>query len=158
MRYSPRNIEIAFGHAGLTHYDGVLFVGEFIRMLQLRRFLTRHLRYPRRNHAIQQPPNDWVDQGQDHLGKLIVRKSSDCCKYFGDRCRFFGLFRTKTLKFTTDPSMRVGLELPVPKGFPRHLLRLREHHSFGASRHVVRWREGRSSIEQQLQTARGGFR
>ena len=47
MRYSPRNIEIAFGHAGLTHYGGVLFFGEFIRMLQLRRFLTRHLRYPR---------------------------------------------------------------------------------------------------------------
>src|SRR5256885_11165109 len=41
MRYSPRNIEIAFGHAGLTHYGGVLFFGEFIRMLQLRRFLTR---------------------------------------------------------------------------------------------------------------------
>src|SRR5213592_396070 len=53
MRYSPRNIEIAFGHAGLTHYGGVLFVGEFIRMLQLRRFLTRHLRYPRRNQDYQ---------------------------------------------------------------------------------------------------------
>src|SRR6266478_5226282 len=55
MRYSPRNIEIAFGHAGLTHYGGVLFVGEFIRMLQLRRFLTRHLRYPRRNQDYQLP-------------------------------------------------------------------------------------------------------
>src|SRR5258708_33379597 len=53
MRYSPRNIEIAFGHAGLTHYGGVLFVGEFIRMLQLRRFLTRHLRYRRRNQDYQ---------------------------------------------------------------------------------------------------------
>ena len=53
MRYSPRNIEIAFGHAGLTHYGGVLFVGEFIRMLQLRRFLTRHSRYPRRNQDYQ---------------------------------------------------------------------------------------------------------
>src|SRR5256884_4696847 len=53
MRYSPRNIEIAFGHAGLTHYGGVLFVGEFIRMLQLRRFLTRHLRYPRRSQGYQ---------------------------------------------------------------------------------------------------------
>jgi Transposase DDE domain group 1 len=50
MRYSPRNIEIAFGHAGLTHYGGILFFNEFSRMLQLRRFLTRHLRYPRRNH------------------------------------------------------------------------------------------------------------
>jgi hypothetical protein len=50
MRYSPRNIEIAFGHAGLTHYGGILFFNEFSRMLQLRRFLTRHLHYPRRNH------------------------------------------------------------------------------------------------------------
>src|SRR6516165_9771013 len=50
MRYSPRNIEIAFGHAGLTHYGGILFFNQFVRMLQLRRFLTRHLRYPRRNH------------------------------------------------------------------------------------------------------------
>src|ERR1022692_1407041 len=50
MRYSPRNIEIAFSHAGLTHYGGILFLTEFGRMLQLRRFLTRHLRYPRGNH------------------------------------------------------------------------------------------------------------
>jgi hypothetical protein len=50
VRYSPRNIEIAFGHAGLTHYGGILFFNQFVRMLQLRRFLTRHLRYPRRNH------------------------------------------------------------------------------------------------------------
>jgi hypothetical protein len=40
MRYSPRNIEIAFGHTGLTHYGGILFFNEFSRMLQLRRFLT----------------------------------------------------------------------------------------------------------------------
>jgi len=50
MRYSPRNIEIAFGHTGLTPYGGILFFNEFMRMLQLRRFLTRHLRYSRRNH------------------------------------------------------------------------------------------------------------
>ena len=50
MRRSPRNVKIAFSHAGLTHYGGILFLTEFGRMLQLRRFLTRHLRYPRRNH------------------------------------------------------------------------------------------------------------
>ena len=50
MRRSPRNVKIAFSHAGLTHYGGILFLSEFSRMLQLRRFLTRHLRYPRRNH------------------------------------------------------------------------------------------------------------
>src|SRR6266403_1257754 len=50
MRRSPRNVKIAFSHAGLTHYGGILFFNEFSRMLQLRRFLTRHLRCPRRNH------------------------------------------------------------------------------------------------------------
>jgi len=49
MRRSPRNVEIAFSHVGLTHYGGILFFNEFTRVLQLRRFLTRHLLYPRRN-------------------------------------------------------------------------------------------------------------
>jgi hypothetical protein len=49
LRRSPRSVEIAFSHAGLTHYGGILFFNEFTRVLQLRRFLTRHLRYPRRN-------------------------------------------------------------------------------------------------------------
>jgi hypothetical protein len=53
MRRSPRNVKIAFSHEGLTHYGGILFFNEFSRMLQLRRFLTRHLRYPRRNHDYQ---------------------------------------------------------------------------------------------------------
>lgn len=50
MRRSPKNVRIAFDDAGLTHYGGVLFFHEFTRVLQLRRFLTRHLEYPRRNH------------------------------------------------------------------------------------------------------------
>jgi hypothetical protein len=49
MRRSPRNVRIAFSHGGLTHYGGILFFNEFTRVLQLRRFLTRHLLYPRRN-------------------------------------------------------------------------------------------------------------
>jgi len=49
MRRSPKNVRIAFDDAGLTHYGGVLFFHEFTRVLQLRRFLTRHLQYPRRN-------------------------------------------------------------------------------------------------------------
>jgi hypothetical protein len=49
MRRSPRNVEIAFSHGALTHYGGILFFNEFTRVLQLRRFLTRHLLYPRRN-------------------------------------------------------------------------------------------------------------
>jgi len=42
-------VEIAFSHGGLTHYGGILFFNEFTRVLQFRRFLTRHLLYPRRN-------------------------------------------------------------------------------------------------------------
>jgi hypothetical protein len=49
MRRSPKNVEIAFSHGGLTHYGGILFFNEFTRVLQLRRFLTRHLWYVRRN-------------------------------------------------------------------------------------------------------------
>ncbi len=49
MRRSPRNVEVSFSHGGLTHYGGILFFNEFTRVLQLRRFLTRHLLYPRRN-------------------------------------------------------------------------------------------------------------
>jgi len=49
MRYSPRNVRIAFDHAGLTHFGGIYFFHEFLRVLQLRHFLARHLAYPRRN-------------------------------------------------------------------------------------------------------------
>jgi hypothetical protein len=53
MRYSPRSVRLAFTDAGLTRYGGIHFFNEFTRVLQLRRFLTRHLRYPRRNHDYQ---------------------------------------------------------------------------------------------------------
>lgn len=49
MPYSPRNIKIACEHAGLTHFGGAFFFHEFIRVLQLRNFLARHLHYPRQN-------------------------------------------------------------------------------------------------------------
>lgn len=49
MRRSPRNLEIACDHAGLTHFGGTHFLHEFIRVLQLRDYLARHLTYPRRN-------------------------------------------------------------------------------------------------------------
>jgi hypothetical protein len=49
VRRSPRNLKIACNHAGLTHFGGVHFFHEFVRVLQLREFLARQLRYPRRN-------------------------------------------------------------------------------------------------------------
>ncbi len=51
MRRSPRNLQIACDHAGLTHFGGIHFFHEFLRVLQFRRMLTRHLTYLRpRNH------------------------------------------------------------------------------------------------------------
>ena len=49
MRRSPRNLELTCDHVGLTHFGGTYFLHEFIRVLQLRDFLARHLTYPRRN-------------------------------------------------------------------------------------------------------------
>jgi hypothetical protein len=44
-------VKIACNHRGLTHYGGIIFFHEFTRVLQLRRFLYRHLHYPRRNQG-----------------------------------------------------------------------------------------------------------
>jgi hypothetical protein len=49
MRHSPRNLQIARNHTGLTHFGRVYFFHEFLQVLQLRHFLARNLRYPRRN-------------------------------------------------------------------------------------------------------------
>jgi hypothetical protein len=43
MQYLPRNIKIACNHSGLTHYGGIFFFQEFLRVLQLRNCLSRHL-------------------------------------------------------------------------------------------------------------------
>jgi hypothetical protein len=55
MRRSPRNLRIAFNHRGLTHYGGVFFFHEFLRVLRLRHWLHRRLHYPRRNHDYSLP-------------------------------------------------------------------------------------------------------
>lgn len=55
MRRSPRNLQIAFNHRGLTHYGGVFFFHEFLRVLQLRHWLHRRLHYPRRNYDYSLP-------------------------------------------------------------------------------------------------------
>src|ERR1051325_2394068 len=50
MRYSPRNIRLACDHRGLTHFGGVYFFHEFLRVLQVCNFLATHLAYRRRNN------------------------------------------------------------------------------------------------------------
>jgi Transposase DDE domain group 1 len=49
VRRSPRNLRIACDHRGLTHFGGIYFFPEFLRVLPVRRFLTQNLDYPRRN-------------------------------------------------------------------------------------------------------------
>ena len=49
MRRSPRNLQIACNHAGLTHFGGVYFFHEFLQALQCRHFLAQNLHYSRRN-------------------------------------------------------------------------------------------------------------
>lgn len=50
MRHSPRNLRLACDHRGLTHFGGIYFFREFLRVLQFRNFLSQHLTYPRHNH------------------------------------------------------------------------------------------------------------
>src|SRR5213083_1727975 len=49
MRRSPRNLRIACDHRGLTHFGGIYCFHEFLQVLRIRRFLTQHLDYSRRN-------------------------------------------------------------------------------------------------------------
>ena len=49
MRRSPRNLNFACDHTGLTHFGGTYFLQEFIQVLQLRDFLARYLPYRRLN-------------------------------------------------------------------------------------------------------------
>lgn len=50
MRRGPRNLRIAFDHRGLTNFGGAYFFHEFLQALQMRRFLSPAVPYPRRNH------------------------------------------------------------------------------------------------------------
>jgi hypothetical protein len=43
-------VRIAYDHGGLTHFGGICFFHEFLRVLQFRNFLAQHLRCPRRNN------------------------------------------------------------------------------------------------------------
>jgi hypothetical protein len=48
-RRGPKNLRITCDHRGLTHFGGIHFFQEFLQVLQVRRFLTQNLDYPRRN-------------------------------------------------------------------------------------------------------------
>ncbi len=50
MMRLPKNIKIIFNNSGLTHYGGILFFQEFLRLLQFRRFLAQRLEDFRPHH------------------------------------------------------------------------------------------------------------
>lgn len=50
MMRLPRNIKIACNNGGLTHYGGILFFQEFLRVLQFRRSLAQRLEDFRSHH------------------------------------------------------------------------------------------------------------
>jgi hypothetical protein len=86
MRHSPRKWRIACGYQGLTHFGRIYFFREFLRVLQFRNFLTRHLTYPRRNHryslsqvivALEYP----IVRGLDRIETASFLRSNDTFQY-----------------------------------------------------------------------------
>ena len=119
MPYSPGNIRIACDHAGLTHFGGVYFFHEFLRMLQVRNFLSQHLRYPRRNH-------------RDHLSQMILALVSPIVLGL-DRIetasflRFNGAFQYLTgLPSFPDPQTLRRFLLQAPESFWEQLHRVND--------------------------------
>ncbi len=49
MRREPRNLQVAFTAAGLTHFRGMLLVQRFLHRLGLRPAFRRAIRFPQRN-------------------------------------------------------------------------------------------------------------
>ena len=45
MRHAPRNLRLACDHRGLTHFGGIYFFREFLRVLQLRNFRERYVKH-----------------------------------------------------------------------------------------------------------------
>jgi hypothetical protein len=119
MRRSPKNVRIAFDDAGLTHYGGVFFFHEFTRVLQLRRSLTRHLQYPRRNQRYE-------------LSQMLVALIYPIILGL-DRLETAGLLRANgTFQYLTglpsypDPQSLRRFLLDAPPGFRQQLHRFND--------------------------------
>ena len=50
MMYLPRNLKVACNNSGLTHYGGIVFFQEFLRVLQFRRCLAQRVEDFRPHH------------------------------------------------------------------------------------------------------------
>jgi hypothetical protein len=49
MRYGPKNLKISFTGNHLTHFGGVYLLAQFLKQIQLRRLLSRHMTFAQRN-------------------------------------------------------------------------------------------------------------
>jgi len=86
MRRSPRNLNFACNHASLTPFGGVYFLQQFIRVLQLRDFLARHLAYPRVNsdYSVSQMLLALIDPiilGLDRIHRASLLRSTGTFQY-----------------------------------------------------------------------------
>jgi hypothetical protein len=56
MMYLPRNLKVACNNSGLTHYGGIVFFQEFLRVLQFRRCLAQRVEdfRPHHNYSLSQ--------------------------------------------------------------------------------------------------------
>jgi hypothetical protein len=119
MPYSPRNIKIACNHAGLTHFGGIYFFHEFLRVLQLRNVLATRLTYPRRNNHY-------------HLSQMILALVYPIVLGF-DRLETASFLRTNgTFQYLTglpsfpDPQTLRRFLLQAPQRFWEQLHRLND--------------------------------
>jgi Transposase DDE domain group 1 len=46
---SPRSVKISWNHRSLSHFGGAYFFHDFVRVLHIRDYLAKQIRYPRRN-------------------------------------------------------------------------------------------------------------
>ena len=135
MRRSPRNVRIACSHRGLTHYGGIFFFNEFTRVLQLRRFITRHLHYPRRNQRYQLSQMIMalvypIILGLDRLETASLLRSNGSFQYLTG------------LPSYPDPQSLRRFLLEAPSGFREQLHRLNDD----LLQQFIHWPDHRSRL------------
>lgn len=117
--YLPRNIKIVCNNRGLTHYGGILFFQEFLRMLQFRRSLAQRVEDFRRHHdyslsqmalAVMYP----IVLGLDRLENASLLRSDTTFHYLTG------------LPSYPDPQSLRRFLLHAPPEFRRHLHRFND--------------------------------
>jgi len=135
MPYLPRNIKIACNHRGLTHYGGIWFFQEFLRVLQFRHFLSRHLAdfRPRHDYSLSQMVLALVYPmilGLDRLAGALFLRSDTTFQYLTGLPRY------------PDPQSLRRFLLQAPPEFHQHLHRFNDR----LLRHFIHRPEHRSRL------------